>query len=49
MIALMFYERDTYLLKYLIKYRMRAIITRGLYIFYPILEDQKRFFKEVFS
>ena len=30
------------------EYRMRAIITRGLYIFYPILEDQKRFFKELF-
>ena len=23
-----------------IKYRMRAIITRGLYIFYPIFEGQ---------
>ena len=30
-------------------YHTRAIITRGLYIFYPILEGQKRFFKELFS
>ena len=30
-------------------YRMRGIITRGLYIFYPIFEGHKRFFKEVFS
>jgi hypothetical protein len=30
------------------KYRTRAIITRGLYIFYPILVGQKRFFKELF-
>ena len=29
-------------------YRMRAIINRGLYIFYPILEGHKRFFKELF-
>ena len=29
-------------------YRTRAIITRGLYTFYPLFEDQKRFFKEVF-
>ena len=28
---------------------MHAIITRGLYIFYPLYEAQKRFFKEVFS
>ena len=27
---------------------MRAIITRGLYIFYPILEGQDRFFNELF-
>ena len=32
-----------------LKYRTRAIITRGLYIFYPLFEGQKRFFKEVFS
>ena len=25
-------------------YRTRAIITRGLYIFYPLFEGQKRFF-----
>ena len=29
-------------------YRTRAIITRGLYVFYPIFESQKRFFKELF-
>ena len=27
----------------------RTIITRGLYIFYPIFEDQKCLFKELFS
>jgi hypothetical protein len=27
---------------------MRAIITRGLYTFYPIFEGQKRFLKELF-
>ena len=31
------------------EYRTRAIITRGLYTFYPLFEGQKRFFKEVFS
>ena len=30
------------------RYRTRAIITRGLYTFYPIFEGQKRFFKELF-
>ena len=30
-------------------YRTRAIITRGLYIFYPLFEVQKRFFKGLFS
>ena len=30
-------------------YRTRAILTRGLYTFYPIFEAQKRFFKELFS
>ena len=30
------------------EYRTRAIITRGLYTFYPIFESQKRFFKELF-
>ena len=29
--------------------RTRAIITRGLYTFYPLFEVQKRFFKELFS
>ena len=33
---------------YLSMYRTRAIITRGLYTFYPIFEGQKRFFKELF-
>ena len=36
-------------LKLVLSYRMRTIITRGLYIFYPLFEGQKRFFKEVFS
>ena len=30
-------------------YRTRAIITHGLYIFYPLFGIQKRFFKEFFS
>ena len=30
-------------------YRTRAIITSSLYIFYPLFESQKGFFKEVFS
>ena len=30
-------------------YRTRAIITRGLYTFYPIFNGQKRLFKELFS
>ena len=30
-------------------YRTRAIITRGLYNFYPLFEVQKRFFKGLFS
>jgi hypothetical protein len=29
-------------------YRTHAIITRSLYIFYPLFGSQKRFFKEVF-
>ena len=29
-------------------YHTHAIITRGLYIFHPLFEGQKRFFKEVF-
>ena len=37
------------LLKDSISYRTRAIITRGLYTFYPIFEGQKRVFKELFS
>ena len=35
--------------KVLLKYRTRAIITRGLYTFYPLFEVQKRFFKGPFS
>ena len=30
-------------------YRTRAIITRGLYIFYPIFKDHFFVFREVFS
>ena len=30
-------------------YRTRAIISRGLYIFYPIFEDHFFVFREVFS
>ena len=30
-------------------YRTRAVITRGLYIYYPILEDHFFVFKEVLS
>ena len=30
-------------------YRTRAIITCGLYIFYPLFEGQKRFFKGLYS
>ena len=33
----------------LLKYRTRAIITHGLYTFYPLFEVQKRFFKGLFS
>ena len=33
----------------LFDYRTRAIITRGLYTFYPLFEVQKRFFKGLFS
>ena len=33
----------------LITYRMRAIISRGFYIFYPIFKDHFFVFKEVFS
>ena len=29
-------------------YRTRAIITRGLYSFYPLFEVQKRFFKGLY-
>ena len=34
---------------YFLTYRTRAIITRGLYSFYPLFEVQKRFFKGLFS
>ena len=33
--------------RYSCNYRTRAIITRGLYTFYPIFEGQKRLFKEL--
>ena len=33
---------------YIFSYRMRAIITRGLYIFYPIFEVYFFVLKEVF-
>ena len=33
---------------YQLKYRTRAIISRGLYIFYPIFEDHFFVFKDVF-
>ena len=31
-----------------VKYRTRAIITHGLYTFYPLFEVQKRFFQGAF-
>ena len=44
-----FYLLDRYLiLTFCIIHRTFAIITRGLYTFYPIFEGQKRFFKELF-
>jgi hypothetical protein len=33
----------------IIIYRTRAIITRGLYIYYPIFEDQFFVFEDFFS
>ena len=38
-----------FLNSYLSRYRTRAIISRGLYIYYPIFEDHFFVFKEVFS
>ena len=38
----MFFEGEDF------AYRTRAIITRGLYTFYPLFEVQKRFFKGFF-
>jgi hypothetical protein len=38
-----------FLSKIVPKYRTRAILTRGLYISYPIFEDHFFVFKEVFS
>ena len=35
--------------KLILKYRMRSIWTRGLYIYYPIFEDHFFVFKEVLS
>ena len=34
---------------FILYYRVRAIISHGLYTFYPILEDYFFVFKEVFS
>ena len=31
------------------KYCTRIIITRGLFVFYPLFEVQKRFYKGLFS
>ena len=42
-----FWKADTLSLKF--EYRTRAIITRGLFTFYPLFEVQKRFFKKLFS
>ena len=42
------FETTRYIYLIYLIYRTRAIITRGLYIFYPIFEGQKRFFKELF-
>jgi hypothetical protein len=42
-------KKDNWAVFVFITYRTRAIITRGLYIFNPLFEGQKRFFKEVFS
>ena len=33
----------------LLNYRTRAIITRGLYTFYPIFEGQKRLFRKILT
>ena len=43
------HDSAMYLVVPLKVYRTRAIITRGLYIFYPIFEDPFFVFKEVFS
>ena len=43
------HKSDCILKIYYLIYRTRAIITRGLYTFYPLFEVQKRFFKELFS
>ena len=45
----LFYTSVHKLAMYVVNYRTRAIITRGLYTFYPLFEVQKRFFKGLFS
>ena len=37
-------DYNIYLAGLKVRYRTRAIITRGLYIFYPLFEGQKRLF-----
>ena len=39
---------STFLLPHFLSYRTRAIITRGLYIFYPLFEGQKPFLRGFF-
>ena len=41
------YDLQFHIISYLV-YRTRAIISRGLYIFYPISKDHFFVFKEVF-
>ena len=45
-ISIYFYQLDRTLELISSKYRTRAIITRILYIFYPLIEGQKRFFRK---
>ena len=42
------YELFLFTYVFLYNYRMRAIITRGLYIFYSILEGQNGFLRSFF-
>ena len=45
-ISIYFYQLERTLELISSKYRTRAIITRILYIFYPLIEGQKRFFRK---